>query len=257
MVERDTRGDIQVIARCAQILRQLEPGTARLKLGPTAAELGMGRSTLHRYLTSMANADMLERVGDGEYVAGPLLAQLGTIALHSMQVLESAEPVMQELRDEVQETVVLSVWGGLGPVVARVVPPNKLIQVMVRTGSALPIDAAQTRTFLAFLRDRRVVERLLAMVPDRRKQLEAEIAETQADGAVVVNRVVEGLRTLAVPVFDSRNVVASLAIIGTQWAITDDPTDIQAKAVLTAGERLSRQLGHHGDYPVPVPQPAP
>jgi DNA-binding IclR family transcriptional regulator len=122
---------------------------------------------------------------------------------------------------------------------------------MVRTGSQLPIDAALTRTFLAFLRDRRVVERLLAMVPDRREQYEAEIRETQTEGAVVVNRVVEGLRTLSVPVFDSRNVVAALAIIGTQWAISDDLSDIQAKTVIAAGERLSRQLGYHGEYPVP------
>lgn len=249
MAEKDTSGDIQVIAKCAQILRQLEPGTARLKLGPTATELGMGRSTLHRYLTSMANADLLQRVGDGEYVAGPLLAQLGTIALHSMQVLESAEQAMRELCDEVQETVVLSVWGGLGPVVARVEAPNKLIQVMVRTGSQLPIDAAQTRIFMAYLRDRRMVERLLAMVPDQRDQLEAEVAQTQKDGVVVVNRIVEGLRTLAVPVFDSGNVVAALAVIGTTSSIPEEPVGGLADAVMRAGERLSRQLGFQDEYP--------
>jgi len=249
MAEKGTSGDIQVIAKCAQILRQLEPGTARLKLGPTATELGMGRSTLHRYLTSMANADLLQRVGDGEYVAGPLLAQLGTIALHSMQVLESAEQAMRELCDEVQETVVLSVWGGLGPVVARVEAPNKLIQVMVRTGSQLPIDAAQTRIFMAYLRDRRMVERLLAMVPDQRDQLEAEVAQTQKDGVVVVNRIVEGLRTLAVPVFDSGNVVAALAVIGTTSSIPEEPVGGLADAVMRAGERLSRQLGFQDEYP--------
>lgn len=249
MAERDTSGDIQVITKCAQILRQLEPGTARLKLGPTATDLGMGRSTLHRYLTSMANADLLQRVGDGEYVAGPLLAQLGTIALHSMQVLDSAEQAMRELCDEVQETVVLSVWGGLGPVVARVEAPNKLIQVMVRTGSQLPIDAAQTRIFLAYLRDRRIVERLLAMVPDQREQLEAEVAQTKEAGVVVVNRIVEGLRTLAVPVFDSGNIVASLAVIGTTSAIPEEATGGLAKAVITSGERLSRQLGFPDGYP--------
>ena len=249
MPEKDTSGDIQVIAKCAQILRQLEPGTARLKLGPTATELGMGRSTLHRYLTSMANADLLQRVGDGEYVAGPLLAQLGTIALHSMQVLESAEQAMRELCDEVQETVVLSVWGGLGPVVARVEAPNKLIQVMVRTGSQLPIDAAQTRVFMAYLRDRRMVERLLAMVPDQREQLEAEIAQTEKDGVVVVNRIVDGLRTLAVPVFDSGNVVAALAVIGTTSSIPEEPVGGLAEAVIRSGERLSRQLGFQDDYP--------
>jgi DNA-binding IclR family transcriptional regulator len=253
MTKRDTSGDIQVIAKCAQILRQLEPGTARLKLGPTAAELGMGRSTLHRYLTSMANADLLQRVGDGEYVAGPLLAQLGTIALHSMQVLESAELAMRELCDEVQETVVLSVWGGLGPVVARVEAPNKLIQVMVRTGSQLPIDAAQTRIFMAYLRDRRTVERLLAMVPDQRERLESDLAGAREAGVVVGSRIVEGLRTVAVPVLDSGEIVAALAVIGTTSAIPEDASGGLAKAVITAGERLSRQLGFTDDYPANFP----
>ena len=86
-VERERLGQVlqQVPARLV-VLRQLEPGTARLKLGPTATELGMGRSTLHRYLTSMANADLLQRVGDGEYVALVPAEQVERLA----EVLERA-----------------------------------------------------------------------------------------------------------------------------------------------------------------------
>jgi DNA-binding IclR family transcriptional regulator len=255
MAERDTSGDIQVIARCAQILRQLEPGSARLRLGPLATELGMGRSTLHRYLSSMVNADLLERVGDGEYAAGPLLAQLGTIALHSLQVLEHAGPIMRELRDEVHETAVLSVWGGLGPVVVRVEPPNKLVQVLVRTGSQLPIDAAQTRVFLAFMQDRALVERLVSLSPYGREQIDEEVSKTRQEGILVVNRVVEGLRTMAIPIFDGRSVVASLALIGTTSAIPEDTRGGLAQALIGAGERLSRQVGYRGSYPVPKHSP--
>ena len=246
-------GDIQVITRVAHILRQLEPGRRRLRVGPLAAELGVGRSTLHRYLSSMANADLLERVGDGEYAPGPLLAQLGTMAMSGLHVVEAAGPVMRELCDSVQETVVLSVWGGMGPVVTKVETPDKLIQVLVRVGSALPIDAAQTRIFLTYLNDRRVADRLLTMVPDRRTELEKAIAAIATDGIVVMSRIVEGLRTVAVPVLDGRGIVASLAVVGTVAAVPEDPHSGIAKALTDSARSLSEELGHKGDYPAPAP----
>lgn len=247
MVDRDN-GDIQVIARCAHILRQLQPGS-RLRLGPLAAELGVGRSTLHRYLTSMANADLLERVGDGEYSPGTLLAQLGTMALNSLHVIEAAGPAMRQLCEATQETVVLSVWGGLGPVVTRVETPDKLIQVLVRVGSQLPIDAAQMRLFLAFLNDKRVVEKILGLVPDRRVELEQSIDDAARDGLVAVGGFIDGLRTVAVPVLDARGIAASLAIVGTEAAVPEDPCARLPRAMVKTAEELSRQLGFTAQYP--------
>ncbi|MET7399344.1 IclR family transcriptional regulator [Dactylosporangium sp. NPDC005572] len=247
MNEREN-GDIQVIARCAQILRQFEPGS-RLRLGPLASELGVGRSTLHRYLASMVNADFLERVGEGEYTLGPLLAQLGTMALNSLHVIEAAGPTMRDLCQQTQETVVLSVWGGLGPVVTRVETPDKLIQVLVRIGSQLPIDAAQTRLFLAFLRDRRTVEKILLLVPDRRAELERGMESARREGVVIVSGYVLGLRTAAVPVLDARGIAASMAIVGTEAAIPDDTSAGLVQGLRRAAEELSRKLGFSGDYP--------
>lgn len=242
-------GDIQVVSRVAHILRQLEPGQRRLRIGSLAAELGLSRSTLHRYLTSMANADLLDRVGEGEYAPGPLLVQLATMAMGSLPVVDEAGPAMRRLRDAVEETIVLSVWGGMGPVVTRVETPDKLIQVMVRVGSSLPIDAAQTHVFMAYLHDRRIVDRLLALVPDRRPALEDAIATAAADGIVIMSRLVEGLRTVAVPLLDRRGITASLAVVGTVAAIPEDPHSGVARALVDAGRSLSAQLGHSDRYP--------
>lgn len=249
MAERDT-GEIQVIVRCAQILRQLEPG-ARLRVGPLAKELGIGRSTLHRYLTSMASADLIERVGEGEYAPGPLLAQLGTMALSSLQVVETAGVAMRQLCEEVQETVVLSVWGGLSPVVTRVELPDNLIQVMVRIGSTLPLNAAQTRVFLAFLDEPRTVERLLALVPERRAEIEADMECARTKGEVMYSGSVVGLRTVAVPVFNARGIAATLAVIGTDAAILGPGHRDLADRVRRVARSLSASLGFDGQYPGP------
>lgn len=247
MVDREG-ADIQVIARCAQILRQLEPGS-RLKLAPLAKELGIGRSTLHRYLNSMVNADLIERVGEGEYAPGPLLAQLGTMALNSLHVVEAAGVAMQDLAAEVGHTVVLSVWGGLAPVVTRVEFPDQLIQVLVRVGSSLPLNAAQTRVFLAFLQDTRTVERLLALVPERRVEIETDMARAQTEGFVVFSGSVVGLSTIAVPVFNARGIAATLAIIGTDPSVLGPDQAVLAGRLGEVAHEVSRQLGFDGDYP--------
>lgn len=255
VIGHSVNGDIQVIGRVAHILRRLEPGQRSLRVSSLASELGVGRSTMHRYLTSMANAGLLERVGEGEYVPGPLLAQLGTMALNSLHVVEAAGPVMRSLCDSVQETVVLSIWGGMGPVVTRVETPDKLIQVLVRVGSQLPIDAAQTRVFLAHLEDRRVVDRLLALVPDRREELEKGIVAAQADGMVIMSRIVEGLRAVAVPVMDGTGITASLGVVGTTAAVPDDPHSGIARALTESARFLSEQLGHSAaDRAFPEPE---
>lgn len=247
MVDGDS-ADIQVIARCAQILRQLEPGS-RLRVAPLAKELGVGRSTLHRYLNSMVNADLIERVGEGEYAPGPLLAQLGTMALNSLHVVEAAGVAMQDLCREVAQTVVLSVWGGLAPVVTRVEVPDQLIQVQVRIGSALPLNAAQTRVFLAFLQDTRTVERLLSLVPERREEIEADMTRARSEGYVVYSGSVVGLSTVAVPVFNARGAAATLAIIGTDASVLGSEQETLAGRLRAVAHELSQQLGFDGAYP--------
>lgn len=252
VAEREN-GDIQVIARCAQILRAIEPGSP-LRLSSLAAELGMGRSTAHRYLTSMSNAGFLERVGDGEYTLGPLLVELGTMALNALHVVEAAGAIMRQLAEDAQETVVMSVWGGFGPVVTRTETPDKLIQVGVRVGSRLPLDAAQTTVFLAFLEDRRSVENLLSMVPDRRRDIETTMAQVRDEGIAISSGFIAGLRTIAVPVLDGRGIAASLAIVGTTSGVPELREAAMAQALAGAAESLSRQLGFIGDYPYRLEQ---
>jgi len=73
-------GDIQVIARSAQLLRLFSTTQRSLRVSDVGPESGLQRTTVHRYLSSMANAGLLERDNDGGYRLGPLLVQLGTVA---------------------------------------------------------------------------------------------------------------------------------------------------------------------------------
>ena len=245
-------GDIQVVTRSAQVLRLFSTSQRALRISDVAAELGLQRSTVHRYMSSLTKEGFLERDTEGLYRLGPLLVQLGTIALRGLRVLEIADRYVQELADEAHETAVLAVWGGLGPVVARVHEPvDRLVSISVRVGSPLPLEAAQSQIFLAYLADRSVEQRLLAQLPDvRRREMSEQIRAVRRDGFIVSSEVVQGIRALAAPVFEGSGAIcATVAVIGTVSGISEPPPAGLVAALLRTAERLSRELGFSASLP--------
>jgi DNA-binding IclR family transcriptional regulator len=239
-------GDIQAVARCAQILRMVARDQ-QVRPTDVASELGLQRSTAHRYLSSMAGADLIDRQENGTFTAGPLAVQLGAVAMRRSKVLEIAAPYMTELSGQAHETVVLSLWGGTGAVVTRVQEDTEeLVHVVVREGSELPPFAAQSQVFLAHLPDRDVVERLLRGLPSPvRIEVEEGIELVRRTGFGEHAMVVQGVRAIAAPIFDSRAVIsATLAIVGTSDAITAKPGSRIAEALASTADRISTQLGY-------------
>lgn len=251
--EPEPRASIQVVERLAQILSLFTPSRRELRVVDVAEELGLQRSTAHRYLTSLASVGLLERHEDeAVYTLGPLLIQIGTIALGGLKVVDVAVPYMQRLAEEAHQTVVLSLWGGHGPVVVRVQEDvTRLVQIAVRVGSALPLDSAQAQVFLTYLQDQSLAARLLANVPERQRQeLERQMETVRRYGVAVNSRVIEGIRAIAAPVFDEHgDIAATLALVGTVAAIPAAPDSGLAAALKEVALELSLGLGY-------VPTPA-
>lgn len=243
---RGATGDIQVIGRCAQLLRLFSMSQRSIRASDAAAELHLQRSTVHRYLSSLANSGFLERDSDGGYRLGPLQVQLGTVALRSLRVLDVAGPYLQALADEADQTAVIAVWGGAGPVVAGVhEPSDRLVNVNVRIGSPLPLESAQSLVFLAFLADHSIEQRLLMQLPEvRRREINDRLQDIRRDGYVVSAAVMQGIRAIAVPIFEGTGkVCATVAIIDTTSALPETPPSGLVGALVNTAERLSRELG--------------
>ncbi|MDO9396361.1 MAG: helix-turn-helix domain-containing protein, partial [Herbiconiux sp.] len=92
-------GNLQVVARTAQILRMFDAQRAELRINDVADELEVGRTSAHRYLQSMAVEGMLQRVGDGSYRLGPLLTGLGATMLSNTRAVEIADPFLRQLAE--------------------------------------------------------------------------------------------------------------------------------------------------------------
>ncbi|MFI5959472.1 IclR family transcriptional regulator [Cryptosporangium sp. NPDC051539] len=233
--------DIQAVARVGQICALFGPRTSELTAADVADRTGLNRTTAYRYCASMVAAGILERgTRRGTFALGPLMLELGALALGRQRIVEIARPHLQKLRAAVRMTAVLSVPGAQGPVATLVEEDtSRMVVVTVHPGTRLDAGAAQTRLFLAYT-DGSTMEHLLTeLTPVERARLDAEVNTARQQGFSFV-RPSGAPSVVAAPVFDEGELVATLAILS--------PGDIPDLApaldqLLATANAISAQLG--------------
>src|SRR5439155_8804490 len=167
------------------------------------------------------------------------VVELAASALAGLRIIKIAGPHMERLVQRANETVVLSIWDGESPIVLRVEDnTDRIVRIVVRTGSRLPLDSAQGKVHAAFIPD--ISDPSLG--PD-------ELATIRTDRVAVNSRVVEGIRAIAAPGFQDRELAAAMAVVGTVAAIPDDPHSPLARTLLETADVLSAELGFLRDRP--------
>lgn len=245
---RPDAGGLQVVSRAAQILRMLDAEHAELRINEVAEELGIGRTSAHRYLQSLAAEGFLQRSGAdaGAYRLGPLLAGLGAAMLASNRVVDLAQPLLQELADSTGETAVLGIWTGTSAVAMLCEEPRgKAVNVTVRIGAPLRADSAQGVVFLANLRDERVVQRAMSRASDEeRMRLPDLIHDARERGYATSGTMLPGITAIAAPVHEgSGEIAATIALIAASEVLAGPRLDELASALKATADDLSLQMG--------------
>ena len=152
MANEERRG-IKAIEVAGRILDFLARAQAPIALRELAAAGHMSPGKVHRYLASFLASGLASQDPDTRrYSLGPLAMRLGIAALNSHQPLRDAIALQRELRNRLDETLVLSVWGAQGPTVVHVEESSQPIIMTMRVGAVLPMLATATGlVFAAFL----------------------------------------------------------------------------------------------------------
>ncbi|WP_296604340.1 helix-turn-helix domain-containing protein [Nocardioides sp.] len=240
--------DIQAVSRTAQILGLFAPDSPAVSVADATRRLGMNRTTVHRYFSSMIASGLLERIeGTTQVRPGRSLLQLGTFAVSQQQIMHLAPAYLRELALEVKVTAVMSLWGTSGPVVSLVEEAEHPTLVTVRVGSQLALDTSQAKIFLAFLADQFHAERLTGGLPEpQRTQTRTQIEEAREHGlSGSVNH--RGISIVAGPVFGATGICAALAIVGTERMLSAALDSREATALKRACRGLTKEMG--GTWP--------
>src|ERR1700729_3108463 len=102
----------QSLERGLAILGCFTPQRSVLGIAEIADDLGMSRSTTHRYVITLVALGFLEQGASRKYRLGLRVTDLGMSALNSTGLREPSRPYLEELRQGTSYTANLSVLDG-------------------------------------------------------------------------------------------------------------------------------------------------
>jgi IclR family pca regulon transcriptional regulator len=245
------------------ILSCFTPKRPVLGIADIADELGMSRSTTHRYVITLLALGYLEQGASRKYRLGLRVTDLGMSALNSTGLREHAQPYLEELRQRTSYTVSLAVLDG--PEVLYVDRARSFRRgheqagLDVRTGSRLPAYCtAMGKLLLANLPESDQRELLAQMKLTKhgpntitsKKALREELDDVlEANFSVDDEELAKDLYSIAAPVRnEARQVVAAVDIAVPSSTITlGELVDALGPHLVSTADRISARLGYRRD----------
>jgi DNA-binding IclR family transcriptional regulator len=251
---------IQTVANALRLLEEfgdeVEIGVAEL-----SRRLRLHKNNVFRLLATLEDQDYIEQDPETErYRLGIAALELGQSFARSRPLLARARHGLEELSQATGETAHLDALRDFEVVHLDGVAPDRLLVTGVRTGRRLPVYCtalgkvligccpegqreAYDRTVSA---DGRLAARTRSTITDPDKFVE-HIRTVAGQGFAVDRDECEvGLSCIAAPVYDeSGRVVAAISVSAPTGRVTDDELlGGICPQVVSAAERLSRELGH-------------
>ncbi len=217
---------VQSFARGLEVIRSFSAHRAQQTLSEVAAHTGLTRAGARRILLTLQTLGYVE--SDGKlFRLTPRILDLGFAYLSSLPLWNLAEPVVEDLVDQVRESSSAAVLDGLDIVYVLRVPTHKIMRTNLGVGSRLPAPwTSMGRMLLSALPDEELKARLSALARPMVRhtarttidpgELLARIREARAQGWCLVNEELEeGLISVAAPLTDrTGRTVAALNISG-------------------------------------------
>lgn len=263
--ESDGKHGVQSLEIGMSILRAMVDGQRSMMLKEIAAAADMPASKAHRYLVSLIRAGLVEQDPmSSRYDLGAFAMNIGLVALDRLDRVRLGLSTIAEMRDEINQTTALAVWGDRGPVTVRWERPRRPITVNVITGTVLDLLSSATGRVFAAWMPKKIVAPLIAAeqkaadVPPELKTkagVEAMLADIRAKGFATTEGFhrVPGVEAVAAPVFNFKNEVSMAVVVVGVQGMFDTRVEGDVVACLKRhAAALSLRLGANGEPKVPV-----
>jgi len=226
-------GFSQSLERGLAVLAAFRPDRPALGISELARELGLTRSTTHRYVATLTSLRYLEQDGSTrKYRLGPRVLDLGFSVLGSLELRDVAAPHLRHLTETTGHTSNLAIRDDTDVILIDRVRgrPGRYhhLEFTLHVGSRLPSYCSATgKALLAFV-PRPDLDRLLDrmdLVPrgprtlTDRGALMAELEQVRSSGLAINDEELENaLRSIAAPVRDRAGEVVAAVNVAIPWS---------------------------------------
>jgi IclR family transcriptional regulator, pca regulon regulatory protein len=213
---------VQSLERGLAVIRAFGAERPELRLSDVARATGLTRAAARRFLLTLVKLGYVRQEGSS-FSLRPRVLELGYAYLSALSLPEVAQPHMETLVGEVNESSSVAVLDDLDIVYVARVPTQRIMTITIAVGTRLPAYATSMgRVLLAGLDGDALAERLgrvelEPLTPTTVRDVEAlrqRIDEVRAAGWAAVDQELEqGVRSAAVPIRDgSQGILAALNV---------------------------------------------
>jgi len=250
-----TDATLSTVRNSARLLKAFLHTGGPAGVSELARRLGLGKSTVHRLLTTLVAEGLVEQdPRTGGYRLGLVMFELGEAVTVHQELHAAAGPVLAHLREQTGESSQVGILDGTEVVYVDRLESAYSLRLFTETGRRVPAHATSSgKVLLAHLPepDR---EKALTAAPLPRftthtvvdpDALRADFAAVRERGwAEAVNEREIGVASIAAPIRDASGEVVASASIGAPIArFRAVPRERLAAALVEAGEAVSRRLG--------------
>jgi DNA-binding IclR family transcriptional regulator len=255
------RARLSSVANAIRLTKAFSDEHFEIGISALAVRLGLAKSTVHRLVSTLVEHGILEQNRDsGKYRPGLALFELGMLVRRKMDTATEASAAMMALRASTGETVQLAIFDESSVLYTRIFESQQGVRMSVQIGTRAPAHCTAVGKVLLAFQDADVIRGIiaagLARLTDNTivdaKALESELASVRArDYATDDEESEVGLRCVAAPIRDhSGQVVAAIGVSAPVQRMSKRALQACVPSVTSAGEGISRRLGHLPASPV-------
>ncbi len=255
MAPRNADAGPRSLLRTLRILERLAAVPDGMTLAALSVALGSPKSSLLGLLRPLCGYGYILHA-DGAYVLGPAAYRLGVSIMPTLSMTRIAHPVMRELVEETQETVLIAV---LDRVAGRVTYVEKFessrsIRYTVPLGTSRPLYASAAGRVLLAYGDQEYIERYLRterfepFTPNTLtdpEELRRVLVQVRRDAlAITLGEIASDVCAFAAPIFDHQGRAIAALAMAAPIGRTRSTSQALATQVREAAERISFGFGH-------------
>jgi DNA-binding IclR family transcriptional regulator len=247
---------VPALDRALTILELLAANPAGMRMREIAEKLKIPANSVFRITGLLEKRGYLLREGeDMRYQLSRKILSLGYAAIGEDKLISHAIDVMQHLRDETKETVLIGVRISTQGVVIEQFAATQPIKFLVDPGSQFDLHAsAPGKAFLAFLPPAECSDLLKVLkltrynerTLDTRAKLENELESIRTQGySFDYAEAIEGLHCVGAPIFDHRGYpIAALWVTGPSYRFPKADMPLMGEKLAAAAAVISRRFGY-------------
>ncbi len=142
---------VEAVERALEILNCFSENAPVVSLKQISEATGFYKSTILRLAASLERYGYLTRQVDGRFRLGTAVISLGDIARRSFDISSVVRPIIEELRDQFNESVAFYTHSGNKRICLYRANANRAIRHQLEEGLRLPLDkGAAGRILLAY-----------------------------------------------------------------------------------------------------------